>query len=391
MKEKSKSEDYGALAGIRVLDLSRILAGPLCGQLLGDHGAQVIKVESPSGDDTRGWGTILPQGSSSYYDSVNRNKQNICLDLREESSRETLWELVEQADVVIENFKPGTMARWGMDFERDLQPHKPELIYCRISGYGDDGPLGGMPGYDAALQAYSGMMSINGEADRDPMRLGVPIVDMVTGMNAFSGILMALYERARTGLGQIVECTLFDTSLSLLHPHSAHWLTSGKLPVRTGAAHPSIAPYETFSTAGGAFFIAAANDRQFDALCRVLRVGELSESSKFATNELRLKNIADLREALASKIQDWDPDELSAELLAHGVTASPVQDIGQALLSPHAQHREMVLELGEYRTVGIPIKLSRTPGRVATGPSLRGSDTEAILRQVAVAQPRVAS
>jgi crotonobetainyl-CoA:carnitine CoA-transferase CaiB-like acyl-CoA transferase len=378
------SETYGALAGVRVLDLSRVLAGPLCGQLLGDHGAQVIKVESPRGDDTRLWGTILPGGTSSYYDSINRNKSNICLDLNTDEDRQTLWRLLEESDVVIENFKPSTMAKWGMDYERDLAPRFPSLIYCRISGYGDDGPLGGLPGYDAALQAYSGLMSVNGEPDRDPMRVGVPLVDTVTGLYAFSGILMALFERTQHGHGQKIECTLFDTSLSLLHPHSAHWLTSGKLPVRTGAAHPSIAPYETFSSARGLFFIAAANDRQFAALADVLDVPTLTADARFSTNELRLANVATLREVLSEQIQKWDPDELSAQLLARGVTASPVQNIAEAILSPQAQHREMLVELGDYVTVGIPIKLGRTPGKVAKAPSLRGADRASVLAALAL-------
>lgn len=370
---------HGALSDVRVLDLSRVLAGPLCGQLLGDHGARVIKVEAPSGDDTRRWGTLRPGGTSSYFDSINRNKSNIRLDLRQDEDRATLWRLIEDADVVIENFKPGTMAKWGMDYGAELAPRFPELIYCRISGYGDNGPLGGLPGYDAALQAYSGLMSINGEPDRDPMRLGIPVVDTVTGLYAFSGILMALYERTRSGRGQKIECTLFDTSLSLLHPHSAHWLANGKLPVRTGAAHPSIAPYETFSTARGLFFIAAANDRQFTALAEVLDAPHLAADERFATNELRLVNVAELRTALAERIQRRDPDALAAELLARGVTASPVQDIAQALLSPHARHRNMLVELDDYRGVGIPIKLERTPGGVTRAPSLLGADSAEVL------------
>ncbi len=369
---------WGALAGITVVDLSRIVAGPLCGQLLGDNGARVIKVEPPNGDDTRMWGNQLPDGSSSYFESINRNKQNISLDLRTEEDRATLWRILEGADVLIENFKPGTMSGWGMDYERDLAPKLPQLIYCRISGYGDDGPLGGLPGYDAALQAYGGLMSVNGEPDRDPMRVGVPLVDTVTGIYAFSGILMALIERARSGLGQRVESTLFDTALSMLIPHSGTWLTSGDVPPRTGAAHPWIAPYETFHTAQGLFFVAAANDRQFVALCDVLGIPELAQDERFALNADRRANLEALREVLAAKIAEWDPGELSTVLLQRGVTASPVNDTAQALSSPHAAHRGMLVELDGYRTVGPPIKLSRTPAGVVKRPSAKNGDAAEI-------------
>jgi crotonobetainyl-CoA:carnitine CoA-transferase CaiB-like acyl-CoA transferase len=369
---------WGALAGLKVVDLSRVLAGPLCGQMLGDHGAQVIKVEPPNGDDTRSWGTPLPNGSSSYFESINRNKQNICLDLRVDDDRATLWRLLADADVVIENFKIGTMAGWGMDYEKDLAPRFPGLIYCRISGYGDDGPLGGLPGYDAALQAYSGLMSVNGEPDRDPMRIGVPLVDTVTGLNAVAGILMAVVERSRSGLGQLVECTLFDTALSLLTPHSGSWITSGKVPPRTGAAHPMIAPYETFHTSNGPFFVAAANDRQFVALADVLGAPELARDARFITNADRLANLPALRGLLAALFAPWDPDELSAGLLARGVTASPVNDVSQALGSAHAAHRGMLVEVDDYRTVAPPIKLTRTPGGVTSRPSAKNGDADAI-------------
>jgi crotonobetainyl-CoA:carnitine CoA-transferase CaiB-like acyl-CoA transferase len=364
----------GALDGIRVVDLSRILAGPVCGQLLGDHGAYVVKVEGPGGDDTRRWGRSLPGGTSSYYDSINRNKYNIGLDLTRAEDRETLWTLLENADVVVENFKSGTMAAWGMGYEEVLAERFPRLIYCRISGYGEDGPLGGLPGYDAALQAYSGLMSVNGEQGREPMRVGVPIVDTMTGHNAFAGILMALLERERSGRGQLVESTLFDTSLTLLHPHSAHWIESGELPVRTGSAHPSIAPYETFPSAGGPVFIAAANDRQFRSLTAVLGIAEVGDRADFATNSARLAHIVELRRILTERIRSREPEELCSQLLRQGVTASPVQDIAQALESPHARHRDMLVDFGASRAVGIPIKLSRTPGSLSKPPTLRDAD-----------------
>ncbi len=372
----------GALSGLRVIDLSRVLAGPYCGQMLGDHGAEVIKVEGPNGDDTRTWGPYKPDGESAYYESINRNKQNVELDLSLENDRSRLRKLITTADVVIENFKPGTMSRWGLDYERDLQPENPQLIYCNISGYGTNGPLASLPGYDAALQAYSGLMSVNGEADREPMRIGVPIVDMVTGILSFSGILLALHERGTSGLGQLVDCSLLDTSLALLHPHSAQWLTSGTLPVRTGGAHPSIAPYETFPTRNGSLFISAANDRQFSELAGVLEAPSLLADPRFATNGTRLSNVGALRRIITALLVGRDRDELAAALLQRGVAAAPVNTVEEALSSAQVQDRDMVVHLDGYRGVGIPIKLGRTPGSVRSAPASHGSDTSVVLKQI---------
>ena len=276
------------------------------------------------------------------------------------------------------------MERWGFGYESELAKRFPGLVYCQITGYGATGPLGGLPGYDAALQAYSGLMSINGEVDGDPMRIGVPIVDMVTGLLAFSGILLALQERDRSGRGQLVDCTLLDTAITLLHPHSATWLGSREHPVRTGAAHPSIAPYETFHTRSGLFFVSAANDRQFRSLMTVLRRPEVADDDRFRTNAARLTNVADLRACLTELFSERDPVELGEELVKHGVAASPVLGVADALGSPQVAHREMVVEFDGYRGVGIPIKLSRTPGRVRSLPRGIGDETEAVLREKGV-------
>lgn len=381
----------GALRGLRVLDLSRVLAGPYCAQMLGDHGAEVIKVESPAGDDTRLWGPpYLPDGKSAYYTGINRNKANLCLDLSSTEGQRVLWRLLERADVLIENFKSGTMARWGLDYEEVLAQHLPRLIYCRITGYGVDGPLGGLPGYDAVLQAYGGLMSVNGEADQDPVRVGVPLVDMVTGMLSFSGVLLALQERNRTGLGQLVDCTLLDSALSLLHPHSAAWLADEKLPRRTGSAHPTIAPYDTFHTRSGQFFVSAANDRQFAALTKVLGRPDLAEDGRFVSNSDRVVNVTALRSVLAELISAWEPEALGRELLAVGVPASPVNNVAQALNSPQAMHREMIVTSGEYRGVGIPLKLERSPGSVRMAPVEQGADTRDVLYEAGYSADEVA-
>ena len=372
----------GSLNGLQVLDLSRVLAGPYCAQMLGDHGADVLKVESPAGDDTRIWGPpYYPDGRSAYYTGINRNKSNLCLNLSTAEGQQVLWRLLEKADVVIENFKAGTMARWGFDYTSVLADRFPRLIYCQITGYGVTGPLGGLPGYDAVLQAYGGVMSVNGEATGDPLRVGVPLVDMVTGMLSFAGVLLALEERHRSGRGQLVDCTLLDSALSLLHPHSAAWLADGQLPRRTGSAHPTIAPYDTFHTKQGLFFVSAANDRQFAALVKVLGRPELAQEPRFSSNTDRVVNVSDLREVLARLISEWEPEELGRELLAVGVAASPVNDVAQALTSPQAAHREMVVGTGDYKGVGIPIKLSRSPGSVRSEPVHKGADTVSLLER----------
>ena len=375
--------DQGALAGLRVLDLSRVLAGPLCGQMLGDHGADVIKVEPPTGDDTRAWGPpFFPDGTSAYFSSLNRNKRNISLDLRRSEAREVLRRLIRSVDVVVENYKPGTMAKWGLGYEEVLAAELPALIYCRITGYGVDGPLGGLPGYDAVLQAYGGLMSVNGEADREGVRIGVPVVDMVTGIFAFSGILLALTERGRSGRGQLVDCTLLDTAIALLHPHSTGWIASGEVPVRTGSAHPNIAPYETFDTKSGTFFLSAANDSQFSRLARVLGDPDLSRDSRFRSNSSRVEHVGDLRAELARLIARWDLKDLSERLLQEGIPAAPVQNVAEALSSEQVLHRKMLIRRDDYEGIGIPVKLGRTPGCITSGPSVMGAATFDVLREL---------
>lgn len=387
-----ENTSHGALRGIRVLDLSRVLAGPLCGQMLGDHGADVIKVESPSGDDTRTWGPpFFADGKSAYYTSINRNKRNLCLDLRHEQGQAVLWRLLEQADVVVENFKAGTMTRWGLGYDEVLADRFPRLVYCRITGYGVDGPMGGLPGYDAVLQAYSGLMSVNGEAEREPLRIGVPVVDMVTGMLAFSGILLALHERQRSGNGQLVDCTLLDTAIALLHPHSGNWLASHELPMRTGSAHPTIAPYETFELRTGTFFLSAANDRQFASLASVLGRPELATDPRFSTNTTRVVNVAELRAILGELLATWEPEQLAAELLACGVPAAPVHNVAEGLKAPQVAHREMLVTKGSYSGVGIPVKLGRTPGAVASVPGRNGADTVAVLSDAGFQDSEIAT
>lgn len=374
----------GALTDIRVVDLSRVLAGPLCGQMLADHGADVIKVEPPSGDETRGWGPpFVREDHSAYFDGLNRNKRNISVDLRSERGQELLGRMLDEADVVIENFKAGTLESWGFG-DAELAERFPRLIHCRITGYGVDGPLGGAPGYDAVLQALSGLMSINGEPDGAAMRIGIPLVDIVTSLNAMNGILMALRARETTGRGQLVDLALLDNAVSILHPHAGKWFATGEPPVRTGVAHPTICPYETFSCSDGPFFIGAGNDRQFRSLAVALGAQSLVEDARFRTNSDRLAHAAELRVILGDLVSSISRDDLAARLRSAGVPSGSVNHVGEALAMPQVLHREMVVEREGYRSIGIPVKLSDTPGSVRFGPRPRGADTDTVLAEFGV-------
>ncbi|MBO9678067.1 MAG: CoA transferase [Acidovorax sp.] len=363
----------GALAGIRVLDLSRILGGPYCGQILGDHGADVLKVEPPGGDDTRTWGPPFRDGVASYYHGLNRNKRVQQLDLTTAQDREKLLALAAEADVLIENFKTGTMERWGIGYDA-LSQHFPGLVWCRVSGFGSDGPLGALPGYDAAVQAMAGIMSINGEADGGPLRVGLPVVDMVTGLNAVIGVLLALQERQRSGRGQFVEAALYDSGLSLLHPHAANWFMDGRNPRRTGNAHPNIYPYDALRTGTDPVFVAVGNDRQFAAFCRVIGLPDLAQAPDYATAGARSVHRDALKSMLEAQLATLDGRALVDDLMAAGVPAAPVLSVDAALQHPHTRHRGMVVEMaGGYRGLGAPVKLGRTPATYRHAPLTPGT------------------
>lgn len=360
MNNMAQATPRGALQGLRIVDLSRVLSGPYCTQILADHGASVLKVEPPTGDETRTWGPPFLDDVASYFQGVNRNKRAMCLDLSQPEGRDRVLELLARADVLVENFKTGTMGQWGLAYE-EIAHRFPRLIYCSISGFGSDGPLGGLPGYDAAVQAMSGIMSVNGEPDSAPTRVGIPIVDLVTGLNATIGITMALHERERSGRGQHVELSLFDCALSILHPHTANFLASGKVPRRTGNAHPNIAPYETVSTRTTPIFLAVGNERQFQRLCEVLGAPQLAEQSKFRTNRDRSTNRVELSKGLAALMRDHDGQELADRLMKAGVPCSSVFDVNMALNHPHTQHRGMLVRIEDYQGIASPIRLARTP------------------------------
>ncbi|MDX6744842.1 CoA transferase [Actinocorallia sp. A-T 12471] len=384
-------DEDGILSGLRVLDLSRVLAGPYCAQMLSDHGASVLKVEGPAGDETRTWGPPFhDDGTSAYFYGLNRNKRNISLDLADDAGRAVLTRLIGEADVVVENFKAGTMARWGLGYEDVLADRHPRLVYCRISGFGADGPMGGLPGYDAVLQAYGGLMSVNGYPDREPLRVGVPVVDVMTAHLAFSGVLLALHERAASGRGQLVDAALLDGVVSLLHPHSASWTADGRVPRRTGGAHPVLAPYQVFTTRSGDFFVSAANDRQFAALATVLGSPELATDPRFADNAGRITHINELVPLLAELIDAWDGAELTRRLIAAGVPAGPVNDVGTALTDPQVRHRGLYVDNDDYRGVGVPVRFGRSRTREPSAPRSRGADTAEVLRGLGYGEAEIA-
>ena len=382
----------GALAGFRVIDLTRVLGGPYCTQILGDHGAEIIKVEPPQGDETRDWGPPFSGDYSSYFAGVNRNKRGIALDLSRGQGRDVVMRLLEGADALVENFKTGTLEKWGMGYEQTLAREFPRLIHLRISGFGADGPLGGYPGYDAVVQACAGLISINGSAGAEPVRMGIPMVDLGTGLIAVNGILMAALERERSGSGQFIEVTLYDSAISLLHPQAANFFMSGKTPKLTGDSHPNIAPYDQFSTASCRIFLAVGNDRQFRRLCEELGRPDLAEDPRFLGNAQRTANRAGLTAELESLLADRDGEALCARLLEAGLPAGPVLDVPAVMSHPHTHHRDMVIEMaGGYRGTGIPIKLDRTPGAARRPPPAFGEHGEEILAEAGYSKSEIAA
>ena len=371
----------GALEGLKVIDLSRVLGGPYCAQMLADHGADVIKVEPPQGDETRLWGPPFDKdGISAYFAGINRNKRAIALDLAKPDGRAVLLKLLEDADVLIENFKTGTMEKWGLGYDA-LSKKFPRLVHARVSGFGADGPLGGYPGYDAMVQASAGLVSVNGSPDGGPVRIGVPVVDLSTGMNACIGILMALYERNRSGTGQFVDATLYDSAIALHQPHAPNYFMAGMKPKLYGNSHGNLAPYANFPTKGRNIVIGAGNDGQFRKLCQMLGKPEMADDPRFKTNKDRLANKAAMEVELARLTKDRDGEAFANELMKAGVPSGAVQEVPDVMEHPHTRHRNMVWEKDGYRNVGNPIKLSRTPPAVRSKPRKYGIDTRAVLAE----------
>lgn len=370
-----------ALEGKLVIDLSRVLGGPYCSQILGDHGAEVIKIEPPRGDETRDWGPPFHDDDSAYYIGVNRNKRSMGLDLSKPEGREVLMRLLENADVLLENYKPGTMENWGIGYEETLKKRFPKLIHCRISGFGSDGPWGGFPGYDAIIQAMAGWFSINGEEGSNPTRLGLAAVDMGTGLYTTVAILMALLEREHSGEGQYLDMTLYDCAVSLMHPHISNYNFSGKIPGPTGNAHPNISPYDTFRTRTIDIFIGAGNNRAWGKLCQEISRPELMDDPRFANNIDRVENRDELKAEIESALMKIDGEEIGVRLAEAGLAAGPIHNTQQVVDHPHTHHREMNIEKDWYKMAGTPIKLSRTPGALRHLPPKFGAHSQEILAE----------
>jgi succinate---hydroxymethylglutarate CoA-transferase len=376
----------GALAGVRVLDLTRILAGPLCTMMLGDMGAEVIKVEPPGrGDDTRQWGPPFIAGESTYFLSINRNKRSLTLNLAAPPGQEILTRLIGQADVLIDNFKLGTLEKWGFS-DAWFETHAPRLVRCSITGYGSTGPKAALPGYDFVLQAESGLMSICGEPDGTPMKYGVAIVDVCTGMLACNAILAALNARHQTGRGQKVELSLYETSLAMLVGVAVSYLTTKSGDGRFGNGHASLVPYATYRAADAMMVIAVGNDTQFAKCAAVLGHPEWSEDARFKINRARVERRALLDGLINEVLRQDSAAAWLAKLKAVGVPCGRINSVAQALDEPHTAARRMVETVehpvvGELKLLGIPFKFSDTPASVRRAPPTLGQHTDDILAQ----------
>jgi crotonobetainyl-CoA:carnitine CoA-transferase CaiB-like acyl-CoA transferase len=390
----TEQNNNGALAGIRVLDLSRVLAGPWATQNLADLGAEVIKIENPkAGDDTRAWGPPYLKNARSentteaaYYLSTNRGKKSVAVDITQTEGQHIIHELAKTCDVVIENFKVGGLKKYHLDYE-SLKTINPRLIYCSITGFGQTGPCADQAGYDFMIQGMSGLMSITGESDGNPMKVGVALTDIMTGLYATIAIEAALFHREKTGVGQYIDVSLLDVQVATLANQAMNYLTTGVSPTRLGNAHPNIVPYQAFATQDSHIIIAVGNDHQFEKFCVIANCGELAQDARFNNNQLRVKNRNELIDLLIPLIKKqttaWWLDKLET---AH-VPCGPINTIEQALNHPQILHRHLVVDLphptaGKVTVVGNPIKFSETPITYYRPPPLLGEHTDSVIDEL---------
>ncbi|MBM3485766.1 MAG: CoA transferase [Alphaproteobacteria bacterium] len=386
------AETGGALAGIRVVDLTRVLAGPYCTQLLGDLGADVIKIERPgAGDDTRRFGPPFLKGTdgketreSAYFMSANRNKRSLALDITHPEGQAIVRRLIAKADVVVENFKTGNLAKYGLGYD-DLRKEHPGLVYCSITGFGQTGPYAERPGYDFLIQAMGGIMSLTGEPDGDPQKVGVPIADLMAGMFATVSVIAAIRHRDRTGEGQYIDIGMLDTQVAWLANAAMNYLYSGDLG-RLGNAHPNIVPYQVFPTADGFIVVAVGNDSQFARFCEVAAVADLAAAPRFATNDARVRNRAELVPKLRAVFATRTSADWLAALEAEGIGCGPINTLAQVFADPHVIDRGMVVEVphpaiggAPARIIGSPLRLSATPVAYRRHPPRVGEHTLAVL------------
>lgn len=383
----------GALSHIRVLDLSRILAGPWAGQMLADFGAEVIKVERPgSGDDTRGWGPPFMKGSESetcdaaYFHSANRGKQSVAVDMARPEGQAIIRELVKVSDVVLENYKVGGLKRYGLDYD-SLKELNPRLVYCSITGFGQDGPDAHRAGYDFMIQGMGGLMSVTGEPDGMPMKVGVALVDVMTGLYAANAVQAALLHREETGVGQYIDLALLDVQVATLANQAMNFLAAGKPPGRLGNAHPNIVPYQAFPTADGHIILAVGNDQQFQRFCEVAGCPELARVDVFSTNQKRVENRSDLIPRLLPLLLTNSTQQWLDKLAEVGVPCGPINTIEQVFDEPQIKHREMQISLahrdaGDVPSVANPVKFSETPIAYHQAPPVLGEHSAHILESI---------
>ncbi len=377
-----------ALQDLKVLDLSRVLAMPYCSMMLGDLGAEVIRVERPGiGDETRHWGPPWAGDQSAYYLCTNRNKKSITVDLKKKEGQEIVRRLAQRSDILLENFLPGSLAELNLGYE-DIKPLNPRILYASVTGYGQNGPYRDLPGFDFIIQAQGGLMSIIGEADGPPMKVGVAVVDITAGLFACSAILAALHHREKTGTGQRIDISLLDSQVAWLANQASNYLISGKVPWRSGNAHPNIVPYETFRAKDGIYIaLGVGNDNQWQKFCKLARIEHLMTDPRYATNPRRVENRKELIPLLEGIFLQKNSGEWLQLLTEAEIPSGPINTIDRVLADPQVIAREMVVEMehpatGKYRVVGSPMKLSETPVQYRIPPPRLGEHTEEILRDI---------